>query len=98
METIHIDIAGRNYPLSIPSSEKTQVSAAAAIVNDQVEKFRKQFEIEDSIDLLAMTALQLASKNKAENPMPTPGNAELNEPQIQRIHHLHERLTRVLEA
>ena len=50
METIHIDIAGRNYPLSIPSSEKTKVSAAATIVNDQVEKFRKQFEVEDSID------------------------------------------------
>ena len=98
METIHINIAGRNYPLSIPSSEKTQVSAAAAIVNDQVEKFRKQFEVEDSIDLLAMTALQLASKNKAEHPMPIQGNEELNEHQIQRIHHLQERLTHVLEA
>lgn len=98
METIHIDIAGRNYPLSIPSSEKTKVSAAATIVNDQVEKFRKQFEVEDSIDLLALTALQLASKNEAESRMPSPGNAELNEHQIQRIQNLHERLTRVLEA
>ena len=98
METIHIDIAGRNYPLSIPQSERAQVNAAADRVNEQVEKFRKQFEVEDRIDLLAMTALQLASKNKADNPMPTPGNAELNEHQIQRIHHLHERLTRVLEA
>lgn len=98
METIHIDIAGRNYPLSIPLSEKTLVNAAAAIVNEQVEKFRKQFEIEDSIDLLAMTALQLASKNKAEKLMPVQGNEELNDHQIQRIQHLQERLTRVLEA
>jgi cell division protein ZapA len=98
METIHIDIAGRNYSLSVPSSEKIQVSAAATIVNDQVEKFRKQFEIEDPIDLLAMTSLQLASKAQVDKPSPATENAELNENQIQRIQYLNDRLTRVLEA
>ena len=98
METIHIDIAGRNYPLSIPQSERAQVNAAADRVNEQVEKFRKQFEVEDRIDLLAMTALQFASKNKAENPKSNPDSADLNEHQKQRIQLLNKRLKQVLEA
>ncbi len=98
METIHIDIAGRNYSLSVPLAERAQVNAGADRVNKQVDKFRKQFEIEDSIDLLAMTALQFASKNKAETPKSNTDNMELNDHQKQRIQRLHKRLTRALEA
>ena len=97
METIHIEIAGRNYPLSIPSAEKAQVNTAAKIVNAQVEKFRKQFEIEDPVDLLAMTALQLASKATTDQPLPARKDADLNENQMQRIDYLQKRIKRVLE-
>ena len=50
MENIRIEIAGREYPLSIQSSEVTNVKAAADKVSAQVEVFRKQFSVEDRID------------------------------------------------
>jgi hypothetical protein len=98
MENIRIEIAGREYPLSIQSSEVTNVKAAADKVSAQVEVFRKQFSVEDRIDLLAMTALQFATQTNANAPTDFSPNSGLNPHQSKRANHLLERLNHVLDA
>jgi cell division protein ZapA len=61
METIHIDIAGRTYPLTVASEEAALLKRAGEMVAQQMESFRSQYGVEDRVDLLAMTALQFAS-------------------------------------
>ena len=61
METIHIEIAGRTYPLTVASEEAALLKRAGEMVAQQMESFRSQYGVEDRVDLLAMTALQFAS-------------------------------------
>ncbi|MGB1076431.1 MAG: cell division protein ZapA [Flavobacteriales bacterium] len=69
MESIQIQIANRSYPLNVPTDEVEAVQAAAAMVNQNLKHFQEQYGVDDPVDLLAMTALQMATKAapKAEN-------------------------------
>ena len=62
MESIHIHIAGRAYPLTVPSEEVAAVKAAAERVNQDLAQFQEQYGVDDPVDLLAMSALQWATK------------------------------------
>jgi len=53
---IKIRIYDRQYPMKISSHEEAQVRKAASILNEWIEKYRKQFASLDSQDLLAMVA------------------------------------------
>jgi cell division protein ZapA len=87
METIRLDIAGRTYPLSVPEQEVEGLKQAAEAVCDQVDRFREQYHVQDRGDLLAMTALQFASRT-AQHPAPAPLSAETD-------HRLHDLLARM---
>lgn len=63
---LKINIAGRSYPLNVPAAEAEAVSAAAAEINKAIELLRKNYAVNDNQDLLAMSALQLLTKAKAE--------------------------------
>ena len=65
METIRLNIAGRVYPLSVPAEEADGLQKAAEAVSAQVDRFREQYQVQDRGDLLAMTALQFASRPAA---------------------------------
>jgi len=62
MESIQIHIANRSYPLNVPAEEVEAVQAAAAMVNKNLKHFQEQYGVDDPVDLLAMTALQMATK------------------------------------
>lgn len=63
--SIKITIAGRVYPLTVDESEKELVEKAAERVDNSVRMFMKSYAVKDKQDLLAMTALQMAtSANK----------------------------------
>lgn len=62
MESIEIQIAGRTYPLTVPADEVAAVRDAAAQLNDNLMRFREQYGVDDPVDLLAMSALQWATK------------------------------------
>ena len=61
METVRLNIAGREYPLRAPASEVENLRRAAATINDQFDAFKAQFNVEDP-GLLAMTALHWLQK------------------------------------
>lgn len=57
---IHIKIDSRTYPLDINRNDEEKYRLAAKIVNDTVGRFRGLFRDNDSQDILAMSAFQIA--------------------------------------
>lgn len=59
--SIKVSIAGRVYPLTINRSEEESVRLAAKRIEDSIKLFQQNYAVKDKQDLLAMTALQLAT-------------------------------------
>lgn len=60
---INIVIAGRTYPLSVNSTQEEQgMRKAATTINQLIAKFEQNYAVSDKQDVLAMCALQFASK------------------------------------
>lgn len=66
--SIKVVVAGRSYPLTIHESEQDKVLKAADDINKAIQTLQDNYAVKDMQDLLAMTALQLATKtgNKVE--------------------------------
>ena len=65
--SIKVNIGGRTYPLTISRDEEEQVRKAAADINKNIDNLKQNYAVKDIQDLLAMTALQYASKHVSEN-------------------------------
>lgn len=74
-------IAGRTYPLTVSEGEDKLVQEAADRINNMLQKFRENYAVKDVQDLLAMTALQLASKGKNTG-APTESSSPSKEVQV----------------
>ena len=61
-QSIKVSIAGRNYPLTVSAEEEEYIRKAASTINDIVLNFQENYAVKDKQDLLAMAALQVASK------------------------------------
>ena len=61
--SINIKIDGRIFPLEINRDEEERFRKAAKKVNEFVSKFRKEFKEQESQDILAMSAFQIALSN-----------------------------------
>ena len=60
---INIVIAGRTYPLSVNSTKEEEgMRKAAANINQLISKYEQNYAVSDKQDVLAMCALQFASK------------------------------------
>ena len=60
---INLVIAGRTYPLSVNNIlEEEGMRKAAANINQLISKYEKNYAVSDKQDVLAMCALQFASK------------------------------------
>jgi cell division protein ZapA len=60
---INIVIAGRNYPLSVSSTKEEEgMRKAAKSINKLIALFEQNYAVSDKQDVLAMCALQFASK------------------------------------
>jgi cell division protein ZapA (FtsZ GTPase activity inhibitor) len=59
--SIKVTIAGRVYPLTINREEEESVRLAAKRIEDSIKLFQQNYAVKDKQDLLAMTALQLAT-------------------------------------
>ena len=57
---INIKIDGKSFRLTINSEDEERYRLAAKRVNDVVRKYREQFGEQDSKDILAMAAFQIA--------------------------------------
>ncbi|MEJ6617412.1 MAG: cell division protein ZapA [Crocinitomicaceae bacterium] len=61
--SLKVVVAGRTYPLSIEESEEKRVLKSANDINKAIKLLQDNYAVKDMQDLLAMTALQLASKS-----------------------------------
>ncbi|MDX2360084.1 MAG: cell division protein ZapA [Crocinitomicaceae bacterium] len=64
--SLKVVVAGRTYPLSVNESEEKKVLSAAADINKAIKLLQDNYAVKDMQDLLAMTALQLASKSDGD--------------------------------
>lgn len=60
--SVKLKIAGREYPLSVKAAEEEMVRKAAELINQQVNEYEKNYSVNNKQDLLAMSALQLATQ------------------------------------
>lgn len=61
--SIKVVVAGRTYPLTVNKNEQEKVMKAAEDINKAIKLLQDNYAVKDMQDLLAMTALQLASKS-----------------------------------
>ena len=64
--SIKVNIAGRTYPLTIAREEEEMIRKAAAEINKNIDLLKQSYAVKDNQDLLAMTALQFATKSVEE--------------------------------
>ena len=63
MQKIKLTIANRVYPLSVFSNEEEEVlRKAVKKIESMIQHFEKNYAVNDKQDVLAMCALQFASK------------------------------------
>ena len=60
--SIKVIVAGRTYPLTVSEGEEVKVLKAAEDINKAIKLLQDNYAVKDMQDLLAMTALQLATK------------------------------------
>lgn len=61
--SLKVVVAGRTYPLTVQESEVEKVQKSAEEINKAIKQLQENFAVRDMQDLLAMTALQLSTKN-----------------------------------
>ena len=59
---IKLSIANRVYPLTIDPDQEEGLRKAVKNINDLIQEFEKSYAVRDKQDVLAMCALQFASK------------------------------------
>ncbi|MBL4863001.1 MAG: cell division protein ZapA [Crocinitomicaceae bacterium] len=64
--SLKVVVAGRTYPLSVNEDEQEKVMKAADDINKAIKLLQDNYAVKDVQDLLAMTALQLASKSESK--------------------------------
>lgn len=61
---IKISIADRVYPLTISYDQEEGIRKAAKKIDSMIKEFEESYAVRDKQDLLAMCALELASKEE----------------------------------
>ncbi|MGC6432931.1 MAG: cell division protein ZapA [Crocinitomicaceae bacterium] len=69
--SLKVVVAGRTYPLTLNEEEKEKVLNAADEINKAIKLLQDNYAVKDMQDLLAMTALQLATKSKSQSTVET---------------------------
>ena len=77
--SLKVVVAGRTYPLSVEESEEKRVLKSASDINKAIKLLQYNYAVKDMQDLLAMTALQLASKSDNVKKMEDVDNYKLKE-------------------
>ncbi|QTD39399.1 cell division protein ZapA [Polaribacter batillariae] len=74
---INIVIAGRTYPLSVNNTKEEEgMRKAANAINSLITKYEQNYAVSDKQDVLAMCALQFASKLEISSLNKEQDNAE----------------------
>ncbi|AZQ58594.1 cell division protein ZapA [Maribacter sp. MJ134] len=76
---IKLSIADRVYPLTIEPSQEEGLRKAAKNIEQLAKKFEQNYAVRDKQDVLAMCALQFASKIEQRGIEQTEGTKEAEE-------------------
>jgi cell division protein ZapA (FtsZ GTPase activity inhibitor) len=60
--SIKVSIANRIYPLKVKFEEEENVRKAVKLINEKIKDYEENFAVRDKQDLLAMSAIQLATE------------------------------------
>lgn len=74
-----MSIADRMYPLTIDPVQEEGLRRAARAIEELVKKFEQNYAVRDKQDVLAMCALQFASKIEQQNLERSDRNEEITE-------------------
>lgn len=61
-QKIKINIADRVYPLTVLPNQEESLRKASKSIEDMIKQFEENYAVQDKQDVLAMCALQFASK------------------------------------
>ena len=91
---INLVIAGRTYPLSVNNTrEEEGMRKAATKINDLIARYEQNYAVSDKQDVLAMCALQFASKLEIASLKKDTDNEEA----LQKINELTQLVSKHLE-
>jgi cell division protein ZapA len=76
---IKLSIADRVYPLTIDPTQEEGLRKAASNINQLAKKFEQNYAVRDKQDVLAMCALQFASKIEQRGIEQSQGTQEAQE-------------------
>ncbi len=76
---IKLSIANRVYPLTIQPEQEEGLRKAAQDINEMIKQFEQSYSVRDKQDVLAMCALQLASRNEQKKMNSTNLNKEVEQ-------------------
>lgn len=57
-QSIKVSIANRVYPLTVSADEEESIRMASKLINSRIKEFEQAYSVQDTQDLLAMSALQ----------------------------------------
>ena len=67
MQKIKLTIANRIYPLNVPSEQEEGLRTASKKIDIMIKHFEENYAVKDKQDVLAMCALQFATKIESNN-------------------------------
>ena len=87
--SIKVNIGTRTYPLSVKPEEEEVIRLAAKNINDSIKILQENYAVKDVQDLLAMTALQMATQQLVKKPV-TPENTDALKSDLEEINRMIE--------
>lgn len=91
---INVVIAGRTYPLSVNNTKEEEgMRKAANAINKLISMYEQNYAVSDKQDVLAMSALQFASKLE----ILSLDKSDTNKEEIQKLNELTELVSSHLE-
>lgn len=57
-QSIKVTIANRVYPLTVSVEEEENIRKSVKLINSRIKEFEQRYKVQDTQDLLAMSALQ----------------------------------------
>ncbi len=95
-KTIEIQIGKRAYPIEVENAEEeSKVKLSAEMINNNIKKLKGNYVVTDYVDLLAMTALELASNATDTKEL---GTSALNKLMDEELSELNLKLDEVLNS
>ncbi|GEM_PF-1975081 len=96
VKTVEVQIGKRSYPIEVENEdEETKVKISAQMINENIKKLKGNYVVTDYVDLLAMTALELANSSENSEKLE---NAAVNKLMQNELEELSNKLDQALDA